>query len=883
MWQRFSSFFRAILRRRDFETGMTEEMRFHIEQYTDDLVRSGVPRNEAVRRARMEFGTVDGIKDDCREVSGFSVLDSISRNLRFTLRSLRKTPGFAAAAVLPLALCLGANLAIFAVVDAVLLRPLPFPEADRLVTMYNSYPKAGVDRDGSSIPNYFERRGNIAAFEQLSLYRYRTAVVGETGSTERLEILQVTPEFFTTLGRGPVVGRAFTGQDENVAILTDLYKRQHFRGGASAIGRQIRMDGEAKIVVGVLPPDFRFLSSEAAVYVPLTTRPEQRAAIERHSNSSTDLIARLRPGASLEEAQAQVTAHDASIAGTYPQAKMMADAGFHTKLVSLHADHVASIRPTLILLQAGVLFLLLIGAVNLINLLLVRASGRTKELAVRLALGASKKHVIGEVIVESTVLTLFGGLLGLGVGAAGVRILALFGAERLPLGSQIAVDGRVALAALIGSTMLGVVVGLPIAWFNIRRHLGNALQAEVRGATSNAASQRLRHGFAMAQIALAFVLLSGAGMLSVSLQQVMSVTPGFRPDHIATAQILMPWNRYPGPEAESDFAGRLIEEIRKRPGVLAAGAVSNIPLSKNDIKSAVTIVGQRLPPGASPRAHYAYSVTGDYFAAMGVPLRNGRFLDTDDSRRRERYCVVDEDFVRRYWPQGDTIGRRLFLGSEEGKAEEAFTVVGVVGAVKQTALTESDGLGAVYFPFRYRADSHLYIVARTGLPPETIGASLRSVVQSLDSELPVYDVRSMEVRVADSLSTRRAPALMAGIFAGMALLLAAIGTYGVLSYAVSQRRREIGVRMALGARPSQIRGQFVAVALRMLAGGAVLGVMGAWATGQAMQAVLYRVPALHWATLIGAGVVMGVVCLLACLIPSQRAAGVSPREALTES
>ncbi len=432
MFERFRSLFRVLTRRRDFEDGMTEELRFHIDQYTEDLVQSGVPQAEAARRARVEFGGLNSIQDDCREARGLEWFDEFRRELRYAARLLRKTPGFTLTALLTLAICLGANLVIFAVIDSVLLRPLPFPEAGRLVTIFNTYPKAGVDRDGSSITNYYERRGRIPAFASLAIYRYATAIIGETGSTEREQITRVSPDFFSTLGTGPVLGRSFKEEEtsfetDSIVVMTDSFWRNGYHRDPSIVGKKIRVDGLPTTVIGVLPPGFRFLSSEARLYFPLASTAEQRTPLQRHSGGNvTQMIARLNPGATLAQAQSQIDAQNATLEVDDPQAKMIADAGFRSLVVPLHADHVAAIRPTLLLLQAGVLTLLLIGVVNLGNLLLIRAGSRAKELAVRRALGASRRHVISEVLVETTLLTLAGGLLGLAAAAGGIRLLRAF-------------------------------------------------------------------------------------------------------------------------------------------------------------------------------------------------------------------------------------------------------------------------------------------------------------------------------------------------------------------------------------------------------------------------------------------------------------------------
>ena len=885
MIRRLRSLFRVLTRRRDFEEGMSEELRFHIEQYTDDLVRSGMSREKAAGVIRAELGSPMNIKADCREAFGMHFFDELRRQLSYAVRLFRKTPAFTATALLTLAVCFGANLTIFAVVDVVLLRPLPFPEPDRLMMIFNTYPKAGVERDGASITNYYERSGRIPAFASLSIYSYGTEIVGEPGSTERLQTMRVSPDFFATLGLGPAIGRTFTGEEttsdtDQVAILSDAFWRQRYNADPSVIGRQIRVNSVPRTVIGVLPPSFRFLSSDARVFLPLASRPEDRAPSRRHSGGNViQMVARLRPGATLTQAQSEIDAQNAALEADDPQAKMIADAGFRSLVVPLRADYVAAVRPMLLLLEAGVLVLLLIGAVNLVNLLLIRASGRVKELAVRQALGAGWRYLASEVVVETTLLTFAGGLLGLTVGAGGIQLLRRLGADRLPLGSRIVFDVRLALIGLVAAIVMGIVFAVPVAWFHLRRHLGNALQAESRGGTSGRGSQILRHGFAVSQIALALILLAGAGLLGLSLQHVMAISPGFQSDQVLTGQILLPWADY-SEAGRLKFVESLTDKLDHLPGVLSAGVVNNVPFSGNTGKSAAMIAGHVRRPGESVRGYYSYGVAGDYFRAMGFSLRAGRFLTNDDSRRSERICVVDEDFARYYWPHASAIGQRLWDSSEAGKDTEAFTIVGVVGGVKQAGLTENEAQGAIYYPYAFRIGDSVFVAVRTSLLPESFALTLQKVVRQIDPDVPVSDLRSMDTRIADSLVARRSPALLAGLFSGIALLLTTIGAYGVLSYAVAQRRREIGVRIALGAQPGQIRIQFLSLSLRLLTAGTALGLIGVWQAGRAMRSLLFQVPPLDFAVLAAAACVTAAVCLAACLLPSQRAARISPMEAL---
>ncbi len=814
-------------------------------------------------------------------------MDGFTRDVRFAFRRLVREPRFTVTVLVTLALCLGANLTIFAVVDSVLLRPLPFSAADRLVAIFNTYPNAGVERDGASVTNYYERRGRLAAFTSLAIFREGTAIVGESGATAPEAVMRVSRDFFSTLGVGPAQGRVFTDEEmtrqtDGVAIVSDAYWRQTLGSDSHVLGRTIRVDGLPKTVVGVLPPDFRFLSSHARLYFPLPSNAEERAPARRHSGTSTEMIARLRPGTRLAEAQAQLDAQNIALERDDPDAQMMVDAGFRSVIVSLHADHVASIRPVLLLTQAAVLFLLLIGAVNVVNLLLIRAAGRTREIAIRQSLGAGAGRIVRAVVAETVLITATGGLLGLAVGAGGMRVLAALGTDQLPLGSQVVFDGRLASIAMVAAVGLGLVIAAPIAWLSVRGHPANALQAESRGGISGRATQRVRQGIVVAQIALAFVLIAGAGMLALSFERAISASPGFRADHVLSARVPLPRQHYADSASRLEFAQRIIDAMSRQPGVLASGAINTVPLSGSRIESAITVIGHVPERGESLHGHYAYGVAGDYFAALGIPVREGRYLTEADSNRADRTCVVDEDFARRYWPRGSAIGQHLFEGSQLADAPGACTVVGVVGAVKQVAVTDDSRQGAVYFPFGHRTDGSLYFVLRTRLPPEALGPNLREIVRRIDPELPVDDLESMDARIANTLIDRRSPAMLTGIFAIMALMLAALGTYGVLSYAVAQRRREIGLRIALGAQPRQIRSQFLTLGVRLLAAGTTLGVVGAALAGHAARSVLFGVPALHPATLAATAMVLAAVTLVACVLPSRRAARLSPMDVLNE-
>jgi predicted permease len=812
-----------------------------------------------------------------------ALLDASLRDLRLAFRGLVRDKGFTAAALLTFALCLGANVALFAVVEAVLIRPLPYPNPERIVTVYNQYPKAGVDRSGASIPHYLERRAGVAAFAEAGGYREGGDTIGEAGSPDHVEALVVTPSFFHVLGIAPAIGRTFS-EDEgvqgkgDVVVLSDAFWRQNFGSDPGVIGRKIRMDGTSHTIIGVMPPGFRFGNHKPMIWTPLTISDDDRKPTERHSNNM-EMIARLRPGATVGQAQSQVDAVNKRGLEGDPYAKLVIDAGFHTTVADFHKDYVAQSRPMLLLLQAGVLFLLLIGTVNLANLLLVRATARAKEFSVRQVLGAGRLQLARLLVTETLLLALAGGLLGLGLGWAGLRGLEHLGAEDLPHFSPYRLDGGVCLIALAASALTGLVLALPMLWHTLQDNLALALSVESRGGTTTRSAHRLRHALIIAQFALAFTLLVGAGLLALSFSKVLEVNPGFHPENVLSGKIPLPYSSYKDGKALLAFSQRLGGELRSLPGVTAVGFATGIPFDSNESDNAISIEGQPPLPGQSLQTHYTSGVTGDFFTALGIPLIEGRLINADDSKREERVCVIDEEVARRYWPGKSAVGHRIFNGVSD-KKEEAFTIVGVVGATKTKDLADVRAHGSVYYNFRYYNSGYLAVVLRTSQRPEAAGPALRAAVLRADPDLPVVDLKTMSARLDGSLVARRSPLMLAGIFAAVALVLAAVGIYGVLAYAVAERRREIGVRMALGALPQQILAQFLSLGAKLVVAGSILGAIGGWLVGRAMVSLLFGVGAAQPLVFVGAAALLALVAMTACLVPSMRAARVPPMEAL---
>ncbi len=806
-------------------------------------------------------------------------------NIKYAIRQLTRSPGFTAVALVTLMLCIAANVVIFAVVDAILVRSLPFPDADRLVIAYHNYPGAGIEHQACSLTSWDEWQEAIPAFEQVSACQEGSVVVQDTDVHEarRVQCQRVTSDFFATLGVTPALGRFFTEDEGNpsqsaVAILTDATWRNHYQADPAILGRDIQVDGKAVTIVGVLKPSFRFLSSQAKLFLPLASLPRDRGPYQRH-NTSVQVIARLTPEASLTTAQQQIDALNAQQMEDEPRlAKLLEGTGFHTTVFPLHADHVRSVRPVLLLLQGGALFLFMIGGVNLVNLLLIQASSRAKEFSVRQALGAGRGQVIGTVLIECLLLTSVGGLLGLALGNMGLSLLSKLGTAQLPLGTQVAFTGRLAVTTLGGAILAGAIFAIPLAVFHLRKQLAPTLHSEGRSGMVSPVAQRLRHGFIVAQITLAFLLLTGAGLLGVSLQQVLSVPTGFEPSQVLTARLMLPTNQYQDESARLAFVERLLNELQAQPSIASAAASTVVPFTGQDNSQVIVAEGVTPQPDDSLRAHFHCAATGEFWQTLGIPLRQGRFLEEADNSRAERVCVVDEAFAQRYWPNEDAIGYRVTKGPVFNPAT-AFRIVGIVGSIKQDRL-EDQALGAVYFPYRYDPLDNVYIVTRSSLPAAGMVSLLRQTVQNLDVQIPLDDIQPLQARIDSSLIQRRSPAMLAGLFAAVALSLTALGTYGVVAYAVAQRKREIGIRMALGALPRQIMGHYLGISTQWLLFGLALGLLGAWGIGYLMQGLLYDVNTLHPGVLGVTAGIMIMVVLLACFIPALRAARVDPMKTL---
>jgi predicted permease len=817
-------------------------------------------------------------------------MESLLRDLRYGARLLWKDKGFTLTALATLALCIGANTAVFTVVNSVLLQPLPAPESDRILLLHNSYPKAGVARAITSAGDYYDRLRELTVFEEQALYQlYRGVAVGERGSVEQLLATWVTPSFFRLLRAKPLLGRTFTedegelGGERKVVLSYGLWQRQG--ADPNIVGKDLRLAGEPHTVVGVMPRDFFFLEPAIALWRPLAFTAEQK--VEHHSNN-WEMIARLKPGATREQAQAQVDALNAANLDRFPEMKtILINAGFHTRVIGLKEEVVRDISGTLFLLWGGALFVLLIGAVNVANLTLARSGARLRELATRLALGATRRHVARQLFAESVLLTMSAAALGLLLGYAGIRALSALGLDGVPRQNEIAVGGAVVVFILVMSLFVGVGVGAIPVVHALHADPSAVLRGEGRTGSRGRTARIWRKGLVAAQLAFALVLLMGAGLLFASFRQVMAVKPGFDATRLVTGSVLLPRSRYPEAAEQRSFTARALEQIRVLSGVTAAGATDTLPFSGANSDSVIMAEGYAMQPGESLISPNQASVTPGYFEAMRIPLIEGRFFEERDRDDAPRVIIVDERLGRRFWPNRSPIGQRMWrpksaeaLAHPDASNTEWFDVV---GSVKLRALVDTDErVGAYYFPYAQSPGSYFSLVVRaTGEPLQLTGA-IRTAITRLDPELPFHDVRTMDQRIESSLASRRSPVLLSVGFGAVALLLAAVGLYGVLAYLVSQRTQEIGIRMALGSTASGIFKLMARESFAILGAGFALGMGGALLLAHSIRSMLFEVKAVDPILLASVCGILGVVAITASTLPAWRATRVNPVVALRQ-
>ncbi len=816
-------------------------------------------------------------------------------DIRHSARLLLKDRSFTITALLTLALCIGANTAIFSVVQSVLLRPLPVPEAGRLVLMINSYPNAGAPRAAAAVPDYFDRLENLTVFEQQAVYRRGGATLGSDRGAERLVSITATPSFFHLLRVQPAVGTLFADADAEEGatrrvLLGHALWQQKFGADPAIVGREVRLNGTVHLVAGVLPQGFHFLWNDVDVWLPTQFTVVDKSDERRHSNNWT-MVGRLKPGATIARAQQQLDALNAANDERFPHSRqILKDTGFQTRALSLQDDLVRELRPVLYLLWGGVLFVLLIGCVNIANLVMVRSSTRARELATRHAIGASHGRLSRQLLTENVLLAVAGGVLGVVLGWWALGAVPLLGLDEIPRGHEIRMDLMSVGVALTLTLVVGLIIGL-VPVVRLRRMNVNAtLREEGRGGTVSRSTNLLRQGLATSQIALAFVLLIGAGLMLASFREVLKIDPGFTPSGVMTVSVSLPAAAYADDAALVSVTARLVEAARSIPGVEHAGVTSVIPMSGDNNSSVILAEGYVMKPGESLIAPTQTIVSEGYFEAMQTPLVRGRLFNASDTADAPGVALIDERLAARFWPGQDPIGRRLY--SPDSLEEDVtaitantqfFNVVGIVKDVQMAGLaTGMESVGAYYFAYAQSPSRGMVIAMRTAVSPESVVNTLRAKVAGINPELPIYGVKTMMERLEESLISRRVPMLIALAFAVVALFLSAVGVYGVLAYQVAQRRREIGIRMALGSTAREVFGLVLRDGLKMAGAGLGIGLAGTWFVGQAVQSQLYAVAPTDPVVIGGVSLLLTAVALAATLVPARRASRVNPLEALLD-
>jgi predicted permease len=812
--------------------------------------------------------------------------------LRSTARGLAKSPGFTVLAVLTLAVGIGANAAIFSVVNAVLIRPLPYSEPERLVGIWHTAPGLGMDQFEHSDATYLLYRENNRALEDFGIYWEGSVTLTGGDQPERVGASGVTASVFSTLAVPPVLGRGFAEADERpgaepVAVLSHALWQSRFGGSPSALGETLRMDGVSRRVVGVMPEGFRYPSPETELWLPMTIDP----AALRETDFNYQAVGRLRPGTSPEQAAKDLSALVWRIPEEFKGGDITRGMIENSKLAvlvhPLRDDVVGDVERVLWILLGSVGLILLIACANVANLFLVRAEGRQREVAVRTALGASRGAIARVFLAESLALALLGGALGLGLAAAGVRLLVRLEPQGIPRLAEIGVDARV-----LGFTvLLAIASGLLFGAFAVLRYgspkLVPALKEGGRGGTAGRGRLRARGVLVAAQVALALILLIASGLMIKSFQKLRGVAPGFDPSGVLTLRLSLPEAEYPDSPATARFVQQLLERLNAVPGVTSAGTVNLLPLAGGGSNSGHVIEDHPLPPDTVPPILGTRFASPGYFEAMGIPVLEGQSFERIDPSRRSDRVLVSKAVADRFWPGQSALGKRLTHGDATGDVRW-YTVAGVVGSVRDNGLHE-EPMEAVYYPVLRLPPSEgdpewvprdFTLAVRGRVDPLSLAKPVREAVWSLDPNLPLSQVRTLEDVVARSTARTTFTMLLLLIAAAVALLLGAVGLYGVISYVVSQRTREIGVRMALGAHRADISRMVLREGLGVTLAGIAVGLAGALALTRLMTALLYGVSPTDVATFVAVPVLLAAVALLASFIPARRAAAIDPLEAI---
>ncbi|HWS90077.1 MAG TPA: ABC transporter permease [Pyrinomonadaceae bacterium] len=872
---------RGLLRKKSVEREMEEELRFHLRMRAEENVRRGMAPDEAERAALKSFGQLGRIKEYCRDVKGGGLVESMLQDVKFGARTLMKNRGFTLVAVLTLAVGIGANTAIFSVVEAVLLRPLPYDNADRVVMLWEHNRVRNRPRNVVNPGNLMDWRDQSGSFEEVAAFVDQRYNLTGAGEPEEVAGQAATPNLFKLLGARPALGRTLLAGDEaeggeNVAVISHGLWQRRFGGSPDVLGRTLSLGGNPVTVVGVMPPDFRWFVKEnsltgkpAELWVPMALTEQQRT--ERRGRYLS-AVALLKPGVTVEQAQSELDTVTARLEAQYE-----IDKGWGGSVVPLREQLAGEIRPALLVLLGAVACVLLIACVNVANLQMARAAGRRKEIALRAALGAGRLRLIRQLLTESLLLAAAGGALGLLLAHWCVEALVALGPQNLLGAGQAGVNPMVLLFTLGVTLLTGLAFGVVPAVETSRLNLSESLKESSRGDVGAGRAGRVRAVLVVAETGLALVLLVGAGLMVRSFQRLQAVDPGFDPSNLLTMRLMLPQTKYPEDARKVEFFRRVTEQLRALPGVSSASAVSALPFADIGSATSFTVEGRpALPPGQRQGTDVRVA-DEHYFRTMNIPVISGRTFTEQEAVENRRVAVVNEAMVRKYFPGEDPLGKRVLVNM--GTNPVPTEIVGVVGDARYDKL-DGELRPMVYWTPPQLAYSSMWLVVRTAGDPAALGPAAVREIQAVDREQPVADVRTMEGWLAESTARARFGTLLLGAFACTALLLAAVGLYGVLSYSVTQRRNEIGIRMALGAQARDVLKLMVGQGMRLVLVGVVLGLAGALALTRVMSGLLYDVAATDPPTFAANALLLMAVSLAACYIPARRATRVDPATAL---
>jgi putative ABC transport system permease protein len=876
---------RLLLGRRAFERDVEDELRFHMEMVASRHAANGLSPTDVYALTHKEFGSMNRYKEEVRDARGLTLVDDVWRDVRFAFRTLRRTPGFTIIALITFALGIGANTAIFSVVNTVLLRPLPYPNASRLVQVAETikdYPEPGA----VSVINFLDWKKQNTSFEGLGAYYNTFVMLNGDGEPERAREGIVSTNIIPMLGVKPMLGRVFASDEEvkgkqHVVLLSDHLWRNRYGADPNLVGRTILLEGVPYTVVGIMPAGFNFPAGPRVVdlWAPFVP-PDQALDPRSRGWHWISVIGLVKPGVSIERADQEMK----QIARRLQIENPISLANRSTKVMSVQESLVGNVRPVLLVLLGAVFLVLLIACANVANLLLARNAARRKDVAVRVALGASRGQLARQFLVESVVLALMGALLGLGVARFALRVLTIAGQQALPIAGPITLDGRVLLALVGAAVLCGIAFGIaPALQLSTVKVRGGLADLTTR-TTQTGEMRRFRSGLVVAQIALSLMLLIGAGLLMRGFVALHATDPGLVSDHVFTARVAVPRRLLRTPGEETTLLLRpLLEHVRAIPGVRAAGVSTMLPIEQSGATASFWIDRKPWPAGGNEPLIEVRSVSPGFLATLGIKLKAGRdFTEADDSTG-VRKIIVNEAVVRRLLPGESPIGRRLLQGNPQRYDE--FEIIGVAGDVKQSGLDvpASPELYTSYADPRIDWNGgDVSLLVKTAVPELSIVPQVRAAVKDVARDVAVLNIRPMDEVIEQSLASRKLTLMLFAIFAAVALALAASGLYGVIYYLVTQRTREIGIRVALGAQTSRVVAMVVGQGAILIVAGLVVGTAGALLLSRLLRGMLYGVGTHDPLTFAAVPLVLAAVAFLATLVPARKAAGVDPVIALRE-